>query len=81
MPYKGSIFQESYVQEPSSIIHLSYKHPSRHSTLDIPRISMQSTDFITIIPKLIYTSEEQMRPTSPSFTTVIENVDPKFNVL
>ena len=59
----------------------------RYSTSDIPSSSLQTADYSTRIPQPIYTSTSQNHvesnspPTSPTFSSITENVANELNVL
>jgi len=66
-----------------SVINIPYHtNLPRKSTSDIPSTSFQNADYTTNIPKPVYIDLEQPSPpTSPTFSTITENIQNELNVL
>ena len=66
-----------------SVINIPYHtNPSRHSISDIPSASFQHANYTTNILKPVYTNiEQQSPPTSPTFSTLTENIQNELNIL
>jgi hypothetical protein len=65
------------------VINIPYHtNPPRYSTSDIPSTSFQHADYTTNIPKPVYINTDQLLPsTSPTFSTITENIQNELNVL